>query len=135
MNEFDTIEAAMEQMALADEPMPERVHGKIMKRVFLAGYGKYLAFSGAILLLNLGVLSLDLYRAFMNGEVMKALQGLRESFSFSPSYLASALGTLYGVLPVSSIIATAFTLGLTVYIANVFVKVYRNPHGVKILRS
>ncbi|MBX4209441.1 hypothetical protein KW799_02005 [Candidatus Parcubacteria bacterium] len=121
--------------SLLEEPMPSHLHAKIMKRVFLAGYGKYLAFSASILLLNLGVLGLDLYRTFTSVGVAGALKTLREGFAVSPAYFASAVSTLYGVLPLQSIVATGFTVALSAYIAVIFVRVYRNPHGVRILKG
>lgn len=120
--------------ALPEEQMPERLHGKIMKRVFLAGYGKYLAFSGAILCLNLSVLSFDLYRALTTADATKALEGLRATFAMTPAYFSSAISALYRILPLQSILATLFTIIVSAYITTIFVRVYRNPHGIKILK-
>jgi len=136
MNEHDTMDKKIESLAdFGDIAMPEHLHGKIMKRVFLAGYGKYLFFTGSILVLNLGVLGMDLYRTFSRADASLALRSLRQGFAFSPSYIGSAISTLYSMLPLQSIIATALTVVLSAYIAVVFVRIYRNPHGVKILKA
>ncbi|MDE1875007.1 MAG: hypothetical protein KGH68_03000 [Patescibacteria group bacterium] len=132
MNERETIQKTMNDI---DEPMPARVHAQIMRRVFLAGYGKYLIFSASILLLNLGVLGLDLYRSLTSENAVAALSALRTGFAMTPAYLAAAIGTLYSILPFSSIVATALTAALSGYIAVVFVRVYRNPQGVQLLKK
>ena len=124
-----------EQLKMDDIPMPSHLHARIMKRVFLAGYGKYLAFSSSILALNLGVLGLDLYRAFSKEGAEQALQSLKDTFAMTPAYFASAAQTIYGILPLQSIIATAFTVALSTYIAVIFVKIYRNPAGIRLLRK
>lgn len=136
MNKLMNVESHIDPKieALTDVPMPPHLHGKIMRRVFLAGYGKYLIFSTSILLLNLSVLVLDLYRALSTASAEKALQGLKETFAVTPVYFASVASTLYSILPLQSIIATAFTVALSAYIAVVFVRIYRNPQGVRLLK-
>ncbi len=124
-----------EKLMMEDIPMPSHLHGRIMKRVFLAGYGKYLAFSGSILALNLGVLGMDLYRTFASENAASALRSLKETFSMTPSYFASAASTIYSLLPLQSLVATALTVALSTYIAVVFVRIYRNPAGIKLLRN
>ncbi|HVU06687.1 MAG TPA: hypothetical protein VHE10_02785 [Candidatus Paceibacterota bacterium] len=130
--EYKLTDAMIE--ALPEEPMPAHLHGRIMKRVFLAGYGKYLAFSTAVLCLNLSVLSVDIYRALSNASAEAALKTLRNTFAMTPAYFASALETFWTILPLQSIAATFFTIAVSAYITVVFVRVYRNPHGVKILK-
>lgn len=124
-----------EKLMMEDIPMPSHIHARIMKRVFLAGYGKYLAFSGGILALNLGVLGLDLYRTFTSNGAANALKGLKETFALTPSYFASAASTIYSLLPLQSILATGLTVALSTYIAIVFVRIYKNPAGIKLLRN
>ena len=123
------------QLKMDDIPMPSHLHARIMKRVFLAGYGKYLAFSGSILALNLGVLGLDLYRALSARGAAETLRSLKDAFALTPAYLASAAQAMYGLLPLQSIVATALTVALSTYIAVIFFKIYKNPAGIRLLRK
>lgn len=113
--------------------MPPHIHARIMKRVFFAEYGKYLIFSSGILAINLCVLGIDLYRAFSSEGALKALKNLGDSFALTPSYLASAASTIYGILPFQSLVASALAIAFAIYITTVFMKIYRNPEGIKLV--
>jgi hypothetical protein len=88
--------------SLPEADFPERLHGKIMKRVFFAGYGKYLYASTAILFLNLGVLSREIWRT------VSELQ--------APSFAA---------LPLHVFVALGVTAFATVYAFHMIWKLYR----------
>ena len=120
---------------LEDIPMPRDLHSKIMKRVFIAGYGKYLYLSASILFVNLGVLGLELYRKLAEIDLAPVLRGLSESFAPTPAYIQSTIATLYDVLPMQSILATGITATLCAYMAYLFVKFHRDPQSVGIFRS
>ena len=120
---------------IGDLPMPAHLHARIMKRVFFAGYGKYLAFSAIILAMNVGVLGMDLYRAFTADKASLALKGLRDGFAMTPSYFAAAARSIYDIVPVQSMVATALAIALSTYIAILFVRIYRNPQGIRLLRD
>jgi hypothetical protein len=128
-------EQTNQKLHISDIPMPSRVHAKIMRRVFLAGYGKYLALLSGILALNLSVLGTDLYRAFTTDTASNALKALRQSFVVTPSYLASAAHTLYSIIPAQSLIAITLTLTFSVFITVMFVKIYKNPTNAKLFKS
>lgn len=103
--------------SLEEMEMPKDLHAKIMKRVFIAGYGRYLYLSSAVLFVNLGVLSFELYRKLVSIDYAKLGESLSESFSWS---------TLYATLPVQTMIATAITAALCAYMANLFMKLHNN---------
>lgn len=102
---------------LADEPVPARLHGKIMKRVFMAGYGKYLYLSAGVLFLNLSVLGSQLWRVFAHPDRVAALRSLFSKFD--PSVLAT-------VMPIESLVATGLSATISAYLTFVFVKLYRD---------
>ncbi len=120
---------------LEDMPMPKELHAKIMKRVFIASYGKYLYLATAILFVNLTVLSMDLYRRLVELDVAKTVDTLVSDFAFSVTYLQSALSTLYTGLPVQSILATGVTAALCAYMTHLFVKLHRNPQSIGMFRN
>src|SRR6185369_9553700 len=97
--------------------------------------GKYLAFSAIILAMNVGVLGMDLYRAFTADKASLALKGLRDGFAMTPSYFAAAARSIYDIVPVQSMVATALAIALSTYIAILFVRIYRNPQGIRLLRD
>jgi hypothetical protein len=55
-----------------DVPMPAHLHARVMKRVFFAGYGKYLYASVAVLVLNLAVLGKEIFRASREVDMVRA---------------------------------------------------------------
>jgi len=55
MNKNNTLESVMRD--LSDSPVPPHLHGKIMKRVFFVGYGRYLYACVAILAVNFYMLA------------------------------------------------------------------------------
>ncbi|MBI5134264.1 MAG: hypothetical protein HZA81_02665 [Candidatus Taylorbacteria bacterium] len=103
--------------SLADEPLPSHLHGKIMKRVFLAGYGKYLYLSAGVLFLNLSVLGSQLWRVFAHPQNLAALKSLFGKFD--PSVLTT-------IMPVESLVATALSTTISAYLTFVFIKLYRD---------
>lgn len=120
---------------LEDIPMPRDLHSKIMKRVFIAGYGKYLYLSTAVLFVNFGVLSVELYRKLAEVRFGSVVKSLAESFAPTSAYLQSSLATLYDVLPIQSALATGITAALCGYMAFLFVKFHRDPQSVGIFRN
>lgn len=100
-----------------DEPIPAHLHGKIMKRVFLAGYGKYLYLSAGVLFLNLSVLASQLWRVLSHPESVQALKSLFGKFD--PA-------TLTAIMPVESLVATALSATISAYLTFVFVRLYRD---------
>jgi hypothetical protein len=120
---------------LADIPMPRDLHSKIMKRVFIAGYGKYLYLSTAVLFVNLGVLSVELYRKLAEVRFGSLVKELSASFVPSASYFQSSVSALYEALPLQSVLATSITAALCTYMAFLFVKFHRDPQSVGIFRS
>ena len=105
---------------LDDELPPRDLHGKIMKRVFLAGYGRYLYMCAGVLLLNLSVLASQLWRIFSRSE---NLASLRSMFSEST---ASAFKTFTTVVPVETLIATTLSAFISAYLTYLFIKLYRD---------
>lgn len=116
---------------LPEEDMPTHLHAKIMRSVFLAGYGKYLYTAAAVACLNLGVLGMELYRTFSTADAWSAVRSLKDSFALSPSYFSLAADTLYRLLPLQSLVAAGFALVISTYIAVAFVRLYRNPAALK----
>jgi hypothetical protein len=53
--------------------MPAHLHAKVMKRVFFAGYGRYLYASAAVLVLNLAVLGKEVFRAVREVDMARAV--------------------------------------------------------------
>jgi hypothetical protein len=133
MNRITNIDPQIK--SLLDEPMPRDLHAKIMKRVFIAGYGRYLYLSTAVLFVNLAVLGVELYRRLVELNVAQTFQNLAETFTFSTAYLQLAATTLYNVLPFQSIIATGVTAGLCAYMAYVFVKFHQNPKSIGMFKN
>lgn len=115
---------------LDDVPMPRDLHSKIMKRVFVASYGKYLFAATTILFVNFMVLSVELYRRIKEVHVEEMVQTLSQNLSFSPSYVSHAALTLYNALPVQSIVATTVTASLCAYMTLVIIRFNRNPRSM-----
>ena len=111
-NLFDPHMKALEEME-----MPRDLHAKIMKRVFIAGYGRYLYLSSAVLFINLGVLSFELYRRLASVDYAKLGESLSESFAWS---------TVYQTLPIQTMIATGITAALCAYMVSLFMKLHNN---------
>jgi hypothetical protein len=120
---------------LPDEPIPRDLHAKIMKRVFIAGYGKYLYLSTGILFTNLAVLGAELYRKLSEIEIAETVRAAAGQFAFTPGYIQSAIGSLYDVLPVQSIVATSITACLCAYMSYLFVKFHRDPQSIGFFRG
>lgn len=120
---------------LEDVPMPRDLHSKIMKRVFVASYGKYLFAATTILFVNFGVLSFELYRRISDINYKEMAETLSQNIAFSPEYLAHATQTLYAALPVQSIFATLVTAALCAYMTSVILKFHKNPQSVSLFRS
>jgi hypothetical protein len=99
--------------ALDEVEMPRDLHAKIMKRVFIAGYGRYLYLSSAVLFINLGVLSFELYRKLASIDYAQ----LSESFT---------MPALYAALPVQTMVATGITAALCAYMVSLFMKLHNN---------
>jgi hypothetical protein len=120
---------------LEDVPMPRDLHSKIMKRVFIAGYGKYLYLSTSILFVNFGVLGVELYRKLAEVRFGSVVRNLIEGFTPSAAYMQDSLATLYSVLPMQSVLATGITACLCAYMASLFVRFHRDPASVGFFRS
>ncbi len=118
---------------LDDVPMPRDLHSKIMKRVFVASYGKYLFAATAILFVNFMVLSVELYRRIKEVHVEEMIQALSQNLAFSPSYVSHAAQTLYAALPVQSIVATLVTASLCAYMTLVIIKFNKNPRSMGLI--
>lgn len=84
------------------EPVPQGLHKKVMRRVFFAGYGKYLVASSSILAFNLAALAVELYRAFLKAP---------ES----------------ATVPVVTLVATALTTSIAAYVTYRFARAYKSP--------
>jgi hypothetical protein len=121
--------------SLREESMPPNLHAKIMKRVFIASYGKYLYLSTGILFTNLAVLGTELYRKLSEIEVSSVVSDVAANFSFSPSYLQSAAHSLYKVLPMQSMAATFLTAALCGYMTLVFMRFRRDPQSIGFFRN
>lgn len=98
---------------LVEIPFPRHLHGKIMKRVFFAGYGRYFYLTAGVLFLNIVMLGVNLYYAMKD---MKLIALSVDSFSAR---------NLYEILPLGSIISTALIAGLCAYLALVCIKASR----------
>jgi hypothetical protein len=108
--------------ALDEVEMPRDLHAKIMKRVFIAGYGRYLYLSSAVLFINLGVLSFELYRKLASIDYAR----LSESFT---------MPALYAALPVQTIVATGITAALCAYMVSLFMKLHNNSMNLSFFRG
>ncbi len=120
---------------LEDVPLPRDLHSKIMKRVFVASYGKYLFAATTILFVNLGVLSVELYRRISDVNFKEMAETLSQNIAFSPAYIGHATQTLYAALPVQSIFATLVTAALCTYMTFVILKFYKDPRSVGLFRN
>lgn len=115
---------------LDDVPMPRDLHSKIMKRVFIASYSKYLFAATIILFVNLIVVSIELYRRIKEVQVEEVVKALSQNLAFSPAYVGHAAQTLYAALPVQSIVATLVTAGLCTYMTLVIIRFNKNPRSM-----
>lgn len=97
--------------SLPEADFPERLHGQIMKRVFFAGYGRYLYLSSGVLFLNLGVLGRELWRTAMEMNL--------------PSVETSAFFKGFALLPTHVFVALAVTTIATVYAFHMIWKLHR----------
>jgi hypothetical protein len=111
-NLFDPHMKSLEEME-----MPRDLHAKIMKRVFIAGYGRYLYLSSAVLFINLAVLSFELYRKLASVDYGRLAESLSESFAWS---------TVYQTLPIQTMVATGITAALCAYMTSLFMKLHTN---------
>lgn len=84
------------------EPVPTGLRKKIMRRVFFAGYGKYLVVSSSILVFNLAALAVEVYRALTK---------------------ASTTTTA----PVVTMLAMVVTTSIAAYATYRFARAYKNP--------
>jgi hypothetical protein len=91
--------------SLPEAEFPSHLHGQIMKRVFFAGYGKYLYLSTGVLFLNLGVLGRELWRTL-------------KSMSFDASFITDAV-------PLHAFILLGVTAAATVYAFHMIWRLYR----------
>lgn len=93
--------------SIPEAEYPAHLHGRIMKRVFFAGYGRYLFLSSGVLFLNLGVLGHDLWRTAMEIQ--------------TPDVILRGLA----VLPTYVFVILAITAAATVYAFHIIWNLYK----------
>lgn len=104
---------------IPEAEIPADLHGKIMKRVFFAGYGRYLYLSTGVLFLNLGVLVRELWRTVAVLRTPDALRSLSETLDLN------LLARVSGELPIHVFIILGITTVATAYALIMIWKLYR----------
>jgi hypothetical protein len=96
--------------SIPEADFPTHLHGQIMKRVFFAGYGKYLYLSTGVLFLNLGMLGREVWHTVSELRIHNIDTAMVKGFSAVPMHVFITLG---------------ITTAVTVYAFHIIWKMYK----------